>query len=427
MNKVNRIFMSLLGNRKKATYEFFDYLEHTGNGEYINLPYRPNNKTRMKFRYSVPTITEECTLFGSRNSNRTSVFYWYQNTNSGGSIFSMTGGGPINFGNSYIYDWYEVVANTPMSWVRKRPGTAIVDQTRTWDGTEFTVQFNMYLFAINNNDAPIGTANFNSPVNKIAGVKMSDIELYEDTDLIMNLKPARRDDGRTGYYDTISNVFYFSENEYDFNVGNFADEYDYYDYLESTVNSGYLGLQYIRTGINAGSNVKIKIKGQLTQTSRCFIFGSRDAVDRNKFLCRLCSGASIDAGRTTFDYADSTTTYRFDVADMNKVYTIETFSDHWTRTDQDGNVESVSIPETTFQGHSDITLFALNQNNQYSSETRDYGRVGECQMWVNNVLQRDYKPAVRKWDGKVGMFERVNSILYQSYTTKAFNTYGNWS
>ena len=427
MNKVNRIFMSLLGNRKKATYEFFDYLEHTGNGEYINLPYRPNNKTRMKFRYSVPTITEKCTLFGSRNSNRTEVFYWYQNTNSGGSIFSRTGGGPINFGNSYIYDWYEVVANTPMSWVRKRPGTAIVDQTRTWDGTEFTVQFNMYLFAINNNDAPIGTSASDSKVNLIPGLKISAIELYEDTKLLMDLKPARRDDGRTGYLDVLNNVFYGSENEYNFNVGNYADEYDYYDYLENTVTSGYLGQQYIRTGINAGSNVKIKIKGQLTQTNRFFIFGSRDAVHRNKFLCRLCSGASTDAGRTTFDYADSTTTYRFDVADMNKVYTIETFSDHWTRTDQDGNVESVSIPETTFQGHSDITLFALNQNNQYSSGTRDYGRVGECQMWVNNVLQRDYKPAVRKWDGKVGMYERVNSILYQSYTSTAFATYGNWS
>ena len=427
MNKVNRIFMSLLGNRKKATYEFFDYLEHTGNGEYINLPYHPNNKTRMKFRYSVPTITEECTLFGSRNNNRTEVFYWYQNTNSGGSIFSRTGGGPINFGNSYIYDWYEVVANTPMSWVRKRPGTAIVDQTRTWDGTEFTVQFNMYLFAINNNDAPIGPGAGDSKVNLISGLKISAIELYEDTELLMDLKPARRDDGRTGYLDVLNNVFYGSENEYNFNVGNYADEYDYYDYLESTVTSGYLGQQYIRTGINAGSNVKIKIKGQLTQTNRFFIFGSRDAVNRNKFLCRLCSGASIDAGRTTFDYADSTTTYRFDVTDMNKVYTIETFSDHWTRTDQDGNVESVSIPETTFQGHSDITLFALNQNNQYSSGTRDYGRVGECQMWVNNVLQRDYKPAVRKWDGKVGMFERVNSILYQSYTSAAFATYGNWS
>ena len=427
MNKVNRIFMSLLGNQRNETYEFFDYLEHTGHGEYIKLPYKPNNRTRLVFKYSVPTITEECILFGSRNRNRTSSFYWYQNTNSGGGIFSRTGNSQQNFGNSFIYDWYEVVANTSMEWVRKRPGTATGDQTRNWDATEFTVPFNLYLFAINHNDGPIGTGAHDSKVNLMPGLKISAIEIYEDTELLMDLKPARRDDGRTGYLDVLNNVFYGSENEYNFNVGNYADEYDYYEYLENTVTSGYLGQQYIRTGINGGSNVKIKIKGQLTQTNRFFIFGSRDAVHKNKFLCRLCSGANIDAGRTTFDYADSTTTYRFDVADMNKVYTIETFSDHWTRTDQDGNVESVSIPETTFQGHSDVTLFALNQNNQYSSGTRDYGRVGECQMWVNNVLQRDYKPAVRKWDGKVGMYERVNNILYQSYTNTAFATYGNWS
>ena len=414
--------------KKAPQYEFFDYLEHTGHGEYIKLPYQPNNKTRMVFKYSVPTITQECILFGSRNSNRTALFYWFQNTNSGGSIFSRTGGGLVNFGNSYIYDWYEVAANTSMEWVRKRPGTSTRDQTRNWDATEFTVPFNLYLFAINHNDAPIGTTGSNSPVNKIAGVKMSGIELYEDTELVMDLKPARRDDGRTGYYDALNDIFHFSENEYDFNVGNFADEYDYYDYLENTVTSGYLGQQYIRTGINGGSNVKIKIKGQLTQTNRFFIFGSRDAVNKNQFLCRLCSGSSNAAGRTTFDYANSATdAYRFGLADMDSVYTIETFSDHWTRTDQNGNVETVLIPETTFQSHSIITLFALNQNNQYASNLRDYGRVGKCQMWVNNMLQRDYQPAVRKWDGKIGMFERVNSILYQSYTSTAFANYGNWS
>lgn len=421
MNKVNRIFMSLLGNRKKATYEFFDYLEHTGNGEYINLPYRPNNKTLMKFRYSVPTITEECILFGSRNKNRTTVFYYQQNS-SGNGIMTKTGGGAINFGKTFIYDWYDVDPVSPAEWIRKRPGTSTADQIRAWDGTVFTVDYNLYLFAINHNDGVIGTDAHDSKVNLVSGVKMSAIELYEDQTLLMNLRPARRSDGRTGYYDTLNDVFYFSENEHDFNVGNYVDEYVYYDYLESTVTttSTYNGQQYIRTGINCGSNVKMKIKGQLTQTNRFFMFGSRDAANVNKFLCRLAASEI-----TTFDYANSS--YRFGLADINKVYTIETFPDHWTRTDNDGNVESVSIPETTFQGHSDITLFALNQNNQYSSGTRDYGRVGECQMWVNNVLQRDYKPAVRKWDGKVGMFERVNSILYQSYTTTVFNTYGNWS
>ena len=430
MNKVNRIFMSLLGNQRNETYEFFDYLEHTGHGEYIKLPYQPNNKTRLVFKYSVPTITQELILFGSRDMDRTVVFYWYQNPNSGGSIFSRTGGKANNFGNTYLYDWYEVVANTSTSWVRKKPGTATGDQTRNWDATEFTVPFNLYIFAINHNDDPIGPGAHDSKVNLIPGLKISAIELYEDTELLMDLKPARRDDRRTGYYDALNDVFYFSENEYDFNVGNYADEYDYYDYLENTVatTSTYNGLQYIRTGINGGSNVKIKIKGQLTQGYRFFIFGARNAVKRNQFLCRLCSSSPAVAGRTTVDYANSgTDAYIFGIADMNKVYTIEAFPDHITRTDNEGNIETVSIPQTTFQSNCNITLFALNDANRYAYNLIDYGRIGECQMWVDNILQRNYQPAVRKWDGKIGMFEKVNSILYQSYTSTAFATYGNWS
>ena len=429
-NKILDRYRQMMGVSHGYTYEYFDYLEHTGRGEYIILPYHPNNKTRLVFKYSVPTITEECILFGSRNRNRTASFYFYQNANSGGGIFSRTGNSPQNFGNSFIYDWYEIVSNTSMEWVRKRPGTSTGDQTRTWDGTEFTVDYNMYLFAINHNDGVIGTGAHDSKVNLVAGVKMSAIELYEDQTLLMNLKPARRSDGRTGYHDTLNDVFYFSENAYDFNVGNYADEYIYYDYLENTVTttSTYNGQQYIRTGINGGSDVKMKIKGQLTQTYRFFMFGSRNAVSQNQFLCRLCSSSAAVAGRTTFDYANSATdAYRFGIADMNKVYTIETFPDHWTRTDNEGNIETVSIPETTFQSNSIITLFALNQNNKYASNLIDYGRIGECQMWVDNILQRNFQPAVRRWDGKVGMFERVNSILYQSYTSTAFANYGNWS
>ena len=428
-NKILDRYRQMMGISHGYTYEYFDYLEHTGRGEYIVLPYHPNEKTYLKFKYSAPTITQECILFGSRNKLRTTTFYYQQN-NVGGSIMTKTGGGSVNFGNTYIYDWYDIDPVSPAEWVRKRPGTSTVDQTRTWDGTEFTVDYNLYLFAINHNDGVIGPGAHDSKVNLVAGVKMSTIELYEDQTLLMYLRPARRSDGRTGYHDTLNDLFYFSENEYDFNVGNYADEYIYYDYLENTVTttSTYNGQQYIRTGINGGSNVKMKIKGQLTQTYRFFMFGARDSVNTRQFLCRLCSSSIAVAGRTTCDYANSATdAYRFGLADINKVYTIETFPDHWTRTDNEGNIETVSIPQTTFQGNCNITLFALNNANKYASNLIDYGRIGECQMWVDNILQRNYQPAVRRWDGKVGMFERVNSILYQSYTNTAFVNYGNWS
>ena len=426
-NKILDRYRQMMGDSHGYTYEYFDYLEHTGRGEYIILPYHPNEKTYLKFKYSVPTITEECILFGSRNKLRTTTFYYQQN-NVGGSIMTKTGGGSVNFGNTFIYDWYDIDPVSPAEWVRKRPGTSAADQTRTWDGTAFTVDYNLYLFAINHNDGVIGSGAHDSKVNLVAGVKMSTIELYEDQTLLMNLKPARRSDGRTGYHDTLNDVFYSSENDYDFNVGNYADEYIYYDYLENTVTttSTYNGKQYIRTDINGGSNVKMKIKGQLTQTYRFFMFGGRDNNGVNQFLCRL-GALTSETTQTTFGYASIPTVYSFGAADMDSVYTIETFPDHWTRTDNEGNVESVSIPQTTFQGNSNITLFALNNANKYASNLIDYGRIGECQMWVDNILQRDYQPAVRRWDGKVGMFERVNNILYQSYTGTAFANYGNWN
>ena len=424
-NKILDRYRQMMGVSHGYTYEYFDYLEHTGRGEYIILPYHPNEKTFLKYKYSVPTNTEECILFGSRNRNRTTTFYFLQNVSSG-SIMTKTGGGSVNFGNTYIYDWYDIDPVSPAKWIRKRPGTSTADQTRTWDGTVFTVDYNMYLFAINHNDGVIGTGAHDSKVNLVAGVKMSTIALYEDSTLLMYLRPARRSDGRTGYHDTLNDVFYSSENEYDFNVGNYADEYIYYDYLENTVTttSTYNGQQYIRTGINSGSNVKIRIKGQLTQTYRFFMFGARNSVNSNQFLCRL-GALTSGTTQTTFGYA--TDAYRFGLADINKVYIIETFPDHWTRTDNEGNIKTVSISQTTFQGDCNITLFALNQNNKYASNLIDYGRIGECQMWVDNILQRNFQPAVRRWDGKVGMFERVNNILYQSYTNTAFANYGNWS
>ena len=414
MNEIFRRYMKMMKRSHGYTYEYFDYLEHTGHGEYIELPYQPNNRTRMKFRYSVPTNTEECILFGSRNSSRTSVLYWYQNTNSGSGIFSRTGGGPTNFGNTIVYDWYEVEALTPSSWVRRRPGTSTVDQTRNWDATEFTIPFNMYLFATNHNDAPIGTTSSNSSVNKIAGVKMSAIELREDSMLLMNLKPARRSDGRTGYHDVLNDVFYFSETEHNFNVGNYADEYVYYDYIGSDSS------QYINTGIYPNQDTRVVCMGKVRSRNRFFMFGARNNNNDASFLVRLTNGSS-----TTADY-NTLGNQSLGEVTIGDWYTIDANKNVWSRTDKEGNVTTFTFPSQTFQNNGKMLLFGLLQS--YNNKVyADAGDISYCYIYDNGLLVRDYKPAVRRWDGKVGMFERVNNILYQSYTSTAFATYGNWS
>ena len=418
MNKVNRIFMSLLGNQRNETYEFFDYLEHTGHGEYIKLPYQPNNRTRLVFKYSVPTITEECILFGSRNRNRTASFYFYQNANSGGGIFSRTGNSPQNFGNSFIYDWYEIVANTTMEWVRKRPGTSTGDQTRTWDATEFTVQFNMYLFAINHNDGVIGPGAHDSKVNLVAGLKMSAIELYEDSTLLMYLRPARRSDGRTGYHDTLNDVFYFSENEYDFAVGNYSDEYIYYDYLESTDTN-----QYIDTGLFASSDLSINCRcfGRSGYTN-LIAFGGRTNNGVDEVSLRLQSPTPGFTNRITSTY-NSKNQNVLGMFVPEEIYDINYSKTEVSVTGSQGTSGTVTNPGTSFLSTMHVNLFGFNNT---STPGVAGVCIGECKMYENSVLKRDYKPSVRRYDGKTGMFDIVDNVLYQSYKGVNF-AYGNWS
>ena len=417
-NKILDRYRQMMGVSHGYTYEYFDYLEHTGRGEYIILPYQPNNRTRLLFKYSVPTITEECILFGSRNRNRTASFYFYQNNNSGGGILSRTGNSPQNFGNSYIYDWYEVVANTSISWTRKRPGTSTADQTRTWDGTEFTVTFNMYLFAINHNDGVIGTGAHDSKVNLVAGLKMSAIELYENETLLMYLRPARRSDGRTGYYDTLNDVFYFSENEYDFAVGNYSDEYIYYDYLESTGTN-----QYIDTGLFASSDLSINCRcfGRSGYTN-LIAFGGRSNNKVAEVSLRLQSPTPGFNNRITSTY-NNTNQKILGMFVPEEIYDISYSKTEVSVTGSQGTSGTVTNPGTSFLSTRHVNLFGFNNT---STPGVAGVCIGECKMYENSVLKRDYKPSVRRYDGKTGMFDSVDNVLYQSYTGVNF-AYGNWS
>ena len=416
-NKILDRYRQMMGVSHGYTYEYFDYLEHTGRGEYIILPYHPNEKTYLKFRYSVPTNTEECILFGSRNINRTTTFYYFQNV-SGGSIMAKTGGGAVNFGSTYIYDWYDVDPVSPAEWIRKRPGTSTVDQTRTWDGTEFTVDYNLYMFAINHNDGVIGTGAHDSKVNLVSGVKMSAIELYENETLFMNLRPARRSDGRTGYHDTLNDIFYSSENEYDFNVGNYADEYIYYDYLESTGTN-----QYIDTGLFASSDLSINCRcfGRSGYTN-LIAFGGRTTNGVAEVSLRLQSPSPGFTNMITSTY-NNTNQKILGMFIPEEIYDISYSKTEVSVTGSQGTYGTVTNTGTSFLSTRHVNLFGFNNT---STPGVAGVCIGECKMYENSVLKRDYKPSVRRYDGKTGMFDSVDNVLYQSYTGVNF-AYGNLS
>lgn len=417
-NRILDRYRQMMGQSHGYTYEYFDYLEHTGRGEYIVLPYHPTEKTYLKFRYSVPTNTEECILFGSRNRNRTTTFYYLQN-NVGGSIMTKTGGGAVNFGNTFIYDWYDIDPISSNEWVRKRPGTSTADQTRTWDGTEFTVDYNMYLFAINHNDGVIGTGAHDSKVNVVSGVKISTIELYEDQTLMMNLKPARRSDGRTGYHDTLNNIFYFSENEYDFAVGNYADEYIYYDYLENTSSS------YINTKVYISTSLRIisKVGGRSGYTT-ISPFAGRDSAGVKSLLLRLRSDTPGYDGYITGALGNNVQ-HPFGTFVADEIYNVDINGKLWTITNSQGTVSSHTFPAADFTS-TIRTMYLFGFNLTGAANPSPGTIIGDTSIYDNGILVRNYKPSVRRYDGKTGMFDSVDNILYQSLSGVNF-AYGNFN
>ena len=69
-------------------------------------------------------------------------------------------------------------------------------------------------------------------------------------------------------------------------------------------------------------------------------------------------------------------------------------------------------------------LFGFNLTGAANPNTGTI--IGNTSIYDNGVLVRDYKPSVRRYDGKTGMFDSVDNILYQSMSGVNF-AYGNLS
>ena len=247
---------------------------------------------------------------------------------------------------------------------------------------------------------------------------MSAIELYEDSTLLMYLRPARRSDGRTGYHDTLNDVFHFSENEYDFNVGNYADEYIYYDYLESTDTN-----QYVDTGLFASSDLSINCRcfGRSGYTN-LIAFGGRTTNGVAEVSLRLQSPTPGFTNRITSTY-NSTKQKVLGIFVPEEIYDINYSKTEVSVTGSQGTTGTVTNPGTSFLSTRHVNLFGFNNT---STPGVAGVCIGECKMYENSVLKRNYKPSVRRYDGKTGMFDSVDNILYQSYTGVNF-AYGNLS
>ena len=197
------------------------------------------------------------------------------------------------------------------------------------------------------------------------------------------------------------------------------EPYTYYDYLESDGNG-----QYIDTGVLTSSKLRIVCKcfGRSGYTN-LIAFGSRDRLNTNELSLRLHSPSPGNLGRITASY-NVTREYAINIFVAGEVYDIDFNRNVVSVVGNQGTSRTVTIKAATFASTTrNMYLFGFNGT---STPSVPGVCICKCQIYDNDVLVRDLRPAVRKSDGVAGMLDVVNNVFHPNANPAGDNfLYGN--
>jgi hypothetical protein len=202
-------------------------------------------------------------------------------------------------------------------------------------------------------------------------------------------------------------------------IGQGTPLYTYFDYIESDGNG-----QYIDTGVCVGGDWSIEIDAiWLYSNSGAsisdWIVGARDAYQVNDYSMRGQGGGFRMRYYTDLPYSNAVTYQHY--------YSYQRHRNDLTI--YDGDVvfyHSVPGIRTTTPSYTHY-LFAMN--NAGSAIVESYTkRIGNVRIYdSNDVLVRDFRPAVRIADGVAGMHDVVNDVFYTNANPAGDNfLYGNF-
>lgn len=186
-------------------YERLDYIESSGS-QYINTGIKPDNNTRVEisgqYTYMDPGIIYM--MFGSRQSGKSLMMGKASSSNA--SLYGYCGSNFKTLNSWSTSDWF-----TQHNYVANNNDEFSVDSTSVLFSPEaFSVDQNMYLFALNDN----GTKKFSSHM------RMYYARILKDGKCVRDYIPCmRKSDGEVGMYDTISKTFFTNAGENKFVAG----------------------------------------------------------------------------------------------------------------------------------------------------------------------------------------------------------------
>ena len=178
----------------------------------------------------------------------------------------------------------------------------------------------------------------------------------------------------------------------------------YLQYIQST------GSQYIKTGMKPSGNTRVEIKFLLTKNDNQFecVFGCRNkgsATAEKQFVLFKINNTTLRS-----DYFSQN--HNFESIDFSKLILCDKNKNVTTI-----NGETKSLSKSELSCENELIIFALYSAGSISSYTSM--KLYYCKIYENDVLKRDYAPALDK-DGKVCLYDKANKQYVYNAGSGAF-------
>lgn len=264
--------------------------------------------------------------------------------------------------------------------------------TSTGHNSDFSINYNLYLFTIN----PANTTPTTN--NKVKVFSYKDID--ENGNLVRNMLPCTYF-GEPGMWDTVEGKFYGNEGDGQFILGNKIILHEY-EYLENVSNS-YIDLDYVPTNTTG-----VKIEASPNKVKSAQILLGRGYSDNNtRWWLNFTSGNSLSFGWNT---AYSTINPYY----ANTWYVIEhNYLNSRTNSVNDVVADS-QYPNLTLTSDS-ISLFT---NISYPSNYVFTGKVKYLYITEGDQIVRNFVPCT--YNGIPGLWDKIELKFYGSSNNGTF-------
>ena len=368
-------------------YKQLEYIQSSGT-QYIDAGFTPNQNTHVIIDVDVLS-TSTSPVYGTRDSrNATAFCLWVINSATFRADY-----------NDYKTS-FSVSSVTGRIRIDQDKNTCTVGtSTQSVTAATFTCPSSFLIFTCHN---------ASSVESRRVSAKLYSCQIYDNGTLVRDFIPCQKSNGTVGLWDDVNEVFYGNAGTGTFSAGPAvaiaaaASEITELEYIQSS------GTQWIDTGFKPNQDTRVVMNCYVISFNSCdmFIFGAR-----------------VSTGNTAFYVAaDDTNTKWFISYGSDVQNPVGTCTGHHSI---DMNKNSVSIDDaittlsaSTFQSASNLLLFATNTAGSADSQ-RGTMNLYSCQIYDNGTIIRDYTPA-KLSDGTVGLYDKLNGLLYINAGTGAF-------